>query len=450
MNPYPAYKDSGIAWLGEIPSHWEVNRFRRVILTKARLGWKGLKASEYVPKGYGFLSTPNIKGVHLDFDNINFITEQRFLESPEIMLQESDILLAKDGSTLGIVNVVRDLPFPSTVNSSIAVLRPLNGDLNSVYVMYFLSSHFMQTLIDLKKDGMGVPHLFQRDINRFPIVLPPLPEQRAIAAYLDRQTQALDELIADKRRLIELYQEERAALINQAVTRGLDPDAPMKDSGIEWLGEIPAHWEVKRLKHISPKVSVGLVINPSTYYDDEGSIPMLTGRNVVPFGFTLRNVRYITEDSSHLLKKTAVFTEDIVVVRVGYPGVAAVISPDLNGANCASMMIVRKSKVLKSRLLAYYFNSYFGNIQIDRVAYGAAQKQFNISHAIDFQFPVPPKEEQNLLLAYLDSQTTQLDTQIADTEREIELLQEYRTALISEVVTGKVDVRGEISNQAHS
>ena len=130
---YPKYKDSGVAWLGEVPEHWEISRLGFESWVRARLGWKGLKAEEYVDDGYAFLSTPNIKDRDIDFENVNFITQERYDESPEIKLNEGDVLLAKDGSTLGTVNVVRKLPRPTTVNSSIAVITP-HERLTGVYL----------------------------------------------------------------------------------------------------------------------------------------------------------------------------------------------------------------------------------------------------------------------------------------------------------------------------
>ena len=191
LTPYDTYKDSGIDWLEIIPEHWAVNRIKNVGSVNGRVGWKALKASEYISSGHFFLATPNIKGRKIDYQNVNYITHERYVESPEIMLKEDDILLAKDGSTLGIVNIVKGLPGPGTVNSSIAVLR-FNKFLDNDYIFRLIASEYIQNVIKLKKDGQGVPHLFQRDINNFLLLIPPLAEQTAIANYLDQQTAAID------------------------------------------------------------------------------------------------------------------------------------------------------------------------------------------------------------------------------------------------------------------
>lgn len=221
LNPNMKMKDSGVEWIGEIPEHWQKTRIDFISRVKARLGWKGLKAEEYVEEGYGFLSTPNLKYREIDFENINYITEERYLESPEIMLEIGDVLLAKDGSTLGIVNVVRDLPIQSTVNSSIAVLRPTNK-INSVYYYYYLKSTYIQDVINQIKDGMGVPHLFQADIKKFTVLLPPLTEQQNIAKFLDEETSKIEKLVTNVKSQIEKLKEYRQALIYEAVTGKID------------------------------------------------------------------------------------------------------------------------------------------------------------------------------------------------------------------------------------
>lgn len=221
LDPSAPMKDSGIEWLGDIPAHWNISRFDYVTTVKARLGWKGLKADEYVDDGFVFLATPNIKGQFIDFENVNYISEVRYLESPEIMLQENDVLLAKDGSTLGTVNVVRELPRPSTVNSSIAVIRPGNQILGT-YLYYFLSTNYMQQVIQRFKDGMGVPHLFQRDINKFMIILPSIVEQKDIVSHLDEKVNNLNALLFKLEYQIEKLNEYRQSLISEAVTGKID------------------------------------------------------------------------------------------------------------------------------------------------------------------------------------------------------------------------------------
>lgn len=218
LNPNVKMKDSGVEWIGDIPNGWEISRMDFLFNLFGRLGWKSLKSEEYVDDGYIFLSTPNIKNKEIDFENVNYITEERYLESPEIMLEVGDVLLVKDGSTLGIVNIVKYLPSPSTVNSSIGVLKRISDKIISEFLYYFLATHYSQSIIDRIKGGMGVPHLFQSDIKKFIVILPPISEQREIVDYLDERTKLIDSTISIEERRVELLKEYRQSLISEVVT----------------------------------------------------------------------------------------------------------------------------------------------------------------------------------------------------------------------------------------
>jgi type I restriction enzyme S subunit len=218
LNPNVPMKDSGIEWIGEIPSHWEKSRLDFLFRLYGRVGWKSLKSDEYVEDGYVFLSTPNIKDKVIDYVNVNYITKERYDESPEIMLENGDVLLVKDGSTLGIVNIVVDLPRPSTVNSSIGVLKKISDKISPMFMYYHLTSDYHQNIINRIKGGMGVPHLFQSDIKKFYVILPPISEQEHIVSYLDEKTSQIDKTIDIEKKKIELLKEYRQSLISNVVT----------------------------------------------------------------------------------------------------------------------------------------------------------------------------------------------------------------------------------------
>ncbi|HEY8984939.1 MAG TPA: restriction endonuclease subunit S [Streptomyces sp.] len=198
-----------------VPQHWKLSRVDRVASVNARIGWKALTAAEYQNEGYAFLSTPNIKSAHIDFENVNFISEFRYEESPDLKLTVGDVLLAKDGNTLGIVNIVRDLPRPATVNGSIAILRSHN--IAPSFLCYVIASDVIQGAISAVKDGMGVPHLFQWDIKRLPVPVPPRGEQQAIVDFLDRETGRIDSAIKVSSLRLALLEERFETLLDQKV-----------------------------------------------------------------------------------------------------------------------------------------------------------------------------------------------------------------------------------------
>ena len=221
LNPHAPMKPSGIEWLGDVPQAWGRSRLGFESWVRARLGWKGLKAEEYVKDGFAFLATPNLKATAIDFVDVNYITQERYEESPEIKLAVGDVLLVKDGATLGIVNLVRHLPRPTTVNGSIAVITP-GKQLRSLFLYFLFTSSGFQQLIQRVKGGMGVPHLFQSDLNKFYLPIPPLTEQDAIVEFLEAELLKFDTLTAEAQRAIDLLQERRTALISAAVTGQID------------------------------------------------------------------------------------------------------------------------------------------------------------------------------------------------------------------------------------
>jgi type I restriction enzyme S subunit len=435
---YPKYKPSGVEWLEEVPERWEMKRLDFLAGVKARLGWKGLTANEYVPEGFIFLATPNIKGQgEIDFVNVNFITAERYCESPEIMIQVGDVLMAKDGSTLGTTNVVRHLPAPATVNSSVAVLRPKPA-LNSCYFFRWLTSVYLQSLIQSMKDGQGVPHLFQADIRKFPILLPPLPEQTAIAEFLDRETGKIDELVGEQRRLMELLKEKRQAVISHAVTKGLNPHAPMKPSGIEWLGDVPVGWTVKRFQRC--------------VYVAEGQVDPTNGNFA---NMSLIAPNHIESGTGRLLAletsaeqgaesgKYLCKTGDVVYSKIR-PALRKVCIAPEECLCSADMYPLRPHSGLTARFLFWLILSEQFSALAELESQRVAMPKINRESLKAVMLAVPPIEEQNTTNAFLEAETAKFDTLTAEAQRAIDLLQERRTALISAAVTGQIDVR-----QAH-
>jgi len=355
---YPKYKPSGVEWLGDVPEHWGVKRIDFLASVKARLGWKGLTADEYVQEGFIFLSTPNIKGENdIAFRDVNYISKERYFESPEIILKEGDVILAKDGSTLGTVNRVKSLPAPATVNSSLAVIRP-KSTLNSEFLFRWIASPIIQSLIGKFKDGQGVPHLFQADIRKFLVLFPPLPEQQAIAAFLDRETGRIDTLIAKKQRLLELLAEQRTALISSTVTKGLDAKVKLKPSGVEWLGDVPEHWEVKKIVFLLSKIQDGTHFSPES--DFSGDYLYITAKNIKEWGFDFSEITYVSKEAhQEIYKRCPVKKGDVLYIKDGATaGIATVNNLDDEFSMLSSVAMLRpKYRELNSRYLAYHLNS---------------------------------------------------------------------------------------------
>lgn len=443
---YERYKDSGFEWLGEVPEHWRISRLGFESWVRARLGWKGLKAEEYVDDGFAFLSTPNIKGRLIDFENVNYINEDRFHESPEIQLNTGDVLLAKDGSTLGTVNVVRHLPRPTTVNGSIAVITP-GKDIYGIFLHYLLQSRYLEETIESIKGGMGVPHLFQDDIRKFYLLVPPTNEQFSIADFLDHETAKIDALIQEQQRLIELLKEKRQAVVSRAVTKGLDPTVPTKDSGVEWLERLPSTWQALPLRRCIRQIEQGWSPQAEDRTPSEGGYAVLKLSAVKQGIFDPTEVKALSSEIK-VPEKLLLRRGDLLLTRAN--------TPDLVGDSCCvtsdAQGTIFSDLIYRITLDPHFFThsfvnaavqSWFGRLQAKRDARGSSSSMVKLGHGhiLNWILPVPPIEEQRQIVNYIDRQSTHFGALCADTERAIALLQERRAALISAAVTGKIDVR---------
>jgi len=427
--PYPEYKDSGVEWLGDIPTHWSTTVLKRLCCLTTGLTPPTSDEANYAEDGYPWVRPEDINESGSETNASKFVSNDGWQLLRKI--EPNSTLICCIG-TIGKCGYVRKTV--STNQQITAATFSKSGRYN----YYLLQA--ARTQLEELATGNVLKILNTERLGALNLVKVPVEEADTIAAFIDYETARIDRLIAQQQRLIELLKEKRQAVISHAVTKGLNPDAPMKDSGVEWLGQVPEHWGVKRLKHISPKIGVGLVINPSHYVQENG-VYFLFGGDIEEYGFKLENTRKMSDENSRKLPQSRLFENDLVCVRVGYPGITAVVTNDLDGSNCASMMVIRRGD-FNSNWLAYCLNSDLGKKQVEVVQYGAAQKQYNIADAVEFRFPVPPIVEQFEISKYLKEQRDKFNALISKSHSTVQLLQERRTALISAAVTGKIDLRG--------
>ncbi|ENZ1730049.1 restriction endonuclease subunit S [Pseudomonas aeruginosa] len=407
--PYPAYKDSGVEWLGRVPEHWTIGPYKATIQIENGADYKEVEADD----GYPVIGSGG-----------------PFAFSSKLMYDGESVLLGRKG----------------TIDKPLYV----NGAFWAVDTMYWSIikpgahgrfAYYIATTIpfDMYSTNTALPSMTKSVLGSHVVAFPGFEEQEAIADHLDRETARIDSLIEKKTRFIELLREKRQALITHAVTKGLNPNVKMKDSGVEWLGEVPEHWEMVPLKYVTPSLTVGIVVNPSDYVADEG-LPFLYGGDIGEGVIFAESARRISPEHSQRNVKTRLNAGDLVTVRVGAPGVTAVVPPECEGGNCASVMLIRRG-AFESDWLCYVMNSRVVRYQVEVVQYGAAQEQFNISHAVDFLIPVPPVEEQSQIASVLNQEGRRVDALLSKTECSIELLKERRSALITAAVTGQIDLR---------
>lgn len=442
MTPYPKYKPSGIEWIGDIPEHWDVKKFGAISYMKGRIGWQGLKQSEFTQNTDDpFLITGmNFHDGIIRWNEVYHITEERYNEAPEIQLKDSDVLFTKDG-TIGKLLFVDSIPYPhkASLNSHLLVLRPLNNSYAPRYLYYQLQSLPFKHHVELTKTGTTFYGITQEAMGQYKFTLPTPAEQTAIANYLDAKTVAIDELIAAKQKLIELYEEEKTALINHAVTKGLNPNAPMKDSGIDWLGVIPEHWEVKKLSWCFNTIGSGTTPqagNEDYYFNGEHNWLLTGDLTDGEIHSTSKKVTQLALDKHTSLKKYPV--NSIVIAMYGATIAKLGILKIETTVNQACCVLGHPNNI--DYLFAFY-TLLAARKEIINMSYGGGQPNISQELLRSFRIQVPPTiNEQQSIVTYIETESKKIDTQIANTTQLIELLTEYRTALISEVVTGKINV----------
>jgi type I restriction enzyme S subunit len=375
---YSEYKETSAEWLGAVPSHWLLTKVKHVY--RFTTGWTPPTGRSESYEGDNLWANISDLGPRFLNDTTKRISDNAVTES-NMKLAPRGSLLFSFKLSIGQVSLAACDMY---TNEAIASFFPAqNCDLSYAYyaLPFFLPQNASENIY-------GAKMLNQELIRSALICFPTANEQTAIAAFLDRETAKIDALAEEQRRLIALLDEKRQAVIFQAVTKGLDPHAQTTSSGIDWLGTVPSHWIITPLKRITPSISVGIVVDPSKYVSDEG-LPFIYGGDIREGSINLSKVRKISEAYSRINSKTRLSTGDLLVVRVGAPGITAVVPPSCAGGNCASVAVIRKGDFV-SQWLCYAMNSRSVRYQVEIVQYGAAQEQFNISHACEFLIPLPP------------------------------------------------------------
>jgi type I restriction enzyme, S subunit len=442
MASYSLYRASGLPLLGDLPEHWIV----RPLSGAFEFVGSGTTPNTDTPAFYDngdipWVNTGDFNDGDL-YDCEKRVTAEALVRHSALKVYPvNSVVIAMYGATIGKVALLK---FPATVNQACCAFGG-RSEIEPRFLFYTLMA-LRAHIISLAYGG-GQPNISQQALRSLRVPQPPFVEQTAIVAFLDRETAKIDALVAEQRRLIELLKEKRQAVISHAVTNGLNPNVPMKDTGVEWLCEVPEHWEVERLKHVVPEITVGIVVEPSKYYCESG-VPALRSLNVRPGRIHQENLVFISEEANELLAKSRLRAGDLVVVRTGQPGTTAVVPSELNGSNCVDLIVIRKPISGSEHFLCWYLSSEAAVQQFAEGSGGAIQQHFNVTTASNLIVIQPPADEQYTIAAFLKRETQQIDELVAHSEKAVELLQERRAALISAAVTGKIDVRGLVEADA--
>lgn len=437
---YAEYQDSGLEWLGSIPSHWEVwklNHFAPIITC-------GVAATpEYKNEGIPFLSAQNVKKKKVDLTKgYKFISQEKHNElTRNRKPQKGDILLSRVG-TIGEGCII-DVDFEFSIFVSLTHLRLIQLVCVNEFFIYLTESSYVKALHGaVTLVGGGVGNLNVNDLREYLLPIPQLSEQQSIVNFLDHETAKIDTLIAKQEKLIELLKEKRQAVISHAVTKGLNPDVSMKDSGVEWLGEVPEHWTVKPNKYLLDFVTSGSR-GWAQYYADTGSlffrIANLTRDTIEP---KLESLQFVEPPQGSEGERSKIKVGDLLISITADLGSVCVADTFIgNGYVSQHIALCRPQKLYDSRWLAYYILSDTAKEQLLGSGYGGTKIQLSLEDIKELVVVVPSQEEQREIANYIDDKLNQFEHLINQAYKFVGTLRERRIALISSAVTGKIDVR---------
>ena len=446
MKKYDNYKDSGIEWIGDVPEHWEVNKFGRAMFFQEG---PGLRNWQFTESGIKVICVTNIVPPNIDFSKMTKYISKEEYESTykHFTVNKGDVMLASSGASWGKVAEYTDDEIVILNTSTIRINEGENNKVKKDFIKWIIQSPYINESINLLLTGSCQPNFGPTHLNKLTCVYPSsIEEQKLIANYLDHKTTQIDTLITKKEQFISLLQEERTAVINQAVTKGLDPKVKMKDSGIEWLGEIPEHWEVKRMKYV--------IKTPLKYGANESAEDEILEDpryiRITDFGNDGK-LRKNTFKSLSLDKAENFLLEegDILFARSGATVGKTFFFKDYKGVACFAGYLIKAScdpMIMKSEFLYEFTNSSGYENWKQSIFQQSTIQNIGADKYNQLKIGVPPIAEQQKIIDFITSKINEIDTLISKSQQEIELLKEYKTALISEVVTGKVDVRDVILN----
>jgi type I restriction enzyme S subunit len=434
---YPAYRDSGVEWIGAIPTDWTVGKFRHHFRESA-------EKIEDVVVG-PMLSVSGYRGI-------------------EVKEYDDENRRRTDEELVGYRIVRKDQLVVNTMWLNYAGLGVSDheGHVSPAYRAYSIDARydkrFVHHLLRCELYVQGYTRLLtgirpnslqmsRDDLAEFPVLIPPIADQRSIAAFLDRETAKIDALVAEQRRLMDLLREQRQAVISQAVTKGLNPNTPVKDSGVEWLGEVPAHWMAVQLGRVCRKVADGPHFSPE--YVDAG-VPFLSARNIRVDCWSLDDAKFVSEeDAAEFDRRVIPQVGDVLYTKGGTTGVARVVDLPFRFQVWVHVAVLKlRQDAVEPAYLAFALNSVGCYEQSQLLTRGATNNDLGLTRMIRIWFALPPLEEQREIVSSLEGATSQIDALNADVQRTIDILLERRAALITAAVTGQIDVRGLALSEA--
>ena len=436
---YTSYKDSGVEWIGQVPEHWEVKPICRVTsvnddaLSDSTTGSTRISYVDISSVGYA--------------EGIKQATEMAFEDAPSRARRKAstgDVVVSTVRTYLKAVAAVTDEYADCIFSTGFAVLRA--RQLEQSFLKWMILNELLIQSIEAHSEGLSYPAINASALVKLKSVIPPPEEQATIAATLDRETTRIDALVEKKTRFIELLKEKRQALITHAVTKGLDPNAKMKDSGVEWIGQVPEYWEVKRLRHVGRYSNSGV---DKKSYEDQQTVELCNYTDVYYNEFINDDMPFMQATaSSHEIEQFTLRKGDVIITKDSEDpsdiGIPAFVRHDMPGVVCGYHLTMIRA--LNDNYGSYIHRS----LQSDHTkahffveSPGITRYGLNQNTIGNAPVALPPPDEQATIAATLDRETARIDALIGKAEHSITLLKERRSAFITAAVTGQIDLRGK-------
>lgn len=444
---YPKYQEAGVEWLGDVPEHWRSVPIKYMALERNSLFLDGdwIESKDISSEGIRYITTGNVGEGTYKEQGAGFISEETFHSLGCTEVHEGDVLISRLNNPIGRACIAPHLGGRVVTSVDNVIFRPDSRFHKKFIVYLFSSEEYFKHTGNLAR-GATMQRISRGLLGNIRVVVPSFEEQTQIARFLDHEIARIDRLIDEQQRLIELLKEKRQAVISHAVTKGLNPSVPMKDSGVEWLGEVPVHWDVKRIRYLLK--ANGLIRGP--FGGDlkkeifvKSGIKVYEQKNAIYQNFRLGD-SFITQEKFSEMRRFEVKAGDYIMSCSGTIGRTYRIPEGAPaGIINQALLVIRFSEELAINFTDWIFVAdFFENQILDNSQGGAMKNLVGMDIFTSISMPIPPIQEQLSIAQYLMGEIDSFDALINTANQAVNIMQERRSALISAAVTGKIDVRG--------
>lgn len=431
-------KESGIDWIGQIPEEWVISKIKFTTQLNGRIGWQGLTSAEYKEEGPYLITGTDFHNGTINFETAVHIDEKRWSEASQIQVENGDLLITKDG-TVGKVAIISGLDDKASLNSGVLRIQTID-EIDRRFLYYVLLSDEFWMWFNYTNSGAStILHLYQNVFDEFTFTFPQKNEQQKIADFLDKKTAQLDKVKVLLEEQIQKLKDYRASLIYETVTKGLDKTVPMKDSGIDWIGQVPEGWGVKRLKYLVNKIGSGKTPLGGSEIFEETGILFIRSQNVHNGLIQLEDKStYINRNIHRQMIGTSVEKNDILLNITGASiGRVAKYDLDVEANVNQHVCIIRCDRFVLPDYLMYFIMSEFGQFMIKIHQISGNREGLSFDNIGNFKIIIPDLDYQYKISQYLNKKMLIINQMIKRKDQQIENINKQRQTLIYDYVTGK-------------